>query len=243
MNGLSLRATTRYQVGYVVEATLWVLGISAAVFIAGNLIFTGGIHLFVGDDYFADGTFGFNVGAIMVFMFFIFGVGGIREDLRFFIQNGVGRLTTFMSTIVGGIISAVGVGLASQLLTLALTLLPNFVMANIFNTEGGFFVGWLLTTGALFAAWQVGAFISLIYYRLSRNGAIIFTATIIILFVMITRGIFRNAIDLEGVILTIIAPVIEPAQSAVGYGAAIVIIAIAATIGNFLIIRRVQITE
>jgi hypothetical protein len=118
------------------------------------------------------------------------------------------------------------------------------MFGGIIGETTGFFAGWLLTTGVFFMAWQLGALISLIYYRLQKRGIIIFTAAVIILFVASINFFARRGGDfgaaIEAAVLSFIAA--EPAiQNTPTIALMILIVAALAILGNFVLIRRAQI--
>jgi hypothetical protein len=144
------------------------------------------------------------------------------------------------------LVSAVVVGFICQVLAVALSAWSDLIMIDMFggtiDSTTGFFTGWVLTTGVLFVAWQLGALISLIYYRLSKRGIIIFSAAAIILFVASINFFARRAGDLGDAIITLVIPATEPVtRNTPTIALMILIIAALAILGNFVLIRRAQI--
>jgi len=176
---MRIKPALHYQLDYVMWTVIWVIGIGVAISILAHIItgvvVLGSINIggfFVAGD---SANMAYSVGGVMIFIAFIFGVGGIREDLRFFVQNGLGRRTTFFATLFGALIAGAAIGLISEVFNLIHRAVPVFPLTgNQFNT-GGFFVGWLMHIIAFTLAWQLGAMISLIYYRLSTVGAVVFS--------------------------------------------------------------------
>jgi len=136
----------------------------------------------------------FDIGGIFTVMLFIVGICAIREDLRLFIQHGMGRKTTYICNILIGIIAAIGAGFFSELLAL---LSANFMLFSngIIAISDNFFVSWLLRTLSLFFAWQLGTMISLIYYRLNTIMKVLFSVVAGVLFLGILPISIINIFD------------------------------------------------
>jgi len=196
-------------------------------------------------DFYIDGRSGsagihFNFVGIFAMMLFIIGIAGVREDLRFFLQHGMGRMTTFVSTLITSLIIGVVYALISELLLLALS---NWTTFNIqgFRTDAGFFGRWLSGSLMLYLIWQLGTLISLIYYRMNKLAKIIFSiaagATILIVIPRLISNFFEQIIGFffNNNAHFFASPL---GTTLIHLGLAIII-----TLGNFLLIRRAPIKE
>ena len=250
MNNLSLKPTLRYQLSYVARATLIGLGISAAVAIffhlfANVMIYGEGMHINLGGLLEINADEGLllniNISGFITIYLFVLGIAAIREDLRMFIQHGVGRRTTYFSTLISGLITGVALGLVCQLFYLALSAMFGANIITPINADG-FFGNWLLNAITFLAAWQLGALISLVYYRLNKIGAIIFS---VVGGLFIIYGIPQLAIVLigddigafEALILGIVSIFTTPFSMIFP----VLVFAVVVAVVNFLLIRRVTI--
>jgi len=191
-----------------------------------------------------------NIGGIFVITFFIVGIAGIREDLRFFLQNGMGRYTVYFSTLLASLICSAVLGLIFGLIN---ALPVQFVSATAFGSSGSFLAGWIMSGVFLFFAWQLGTLISLIYYRLKNTFQIV--AVSVAGGVLILSGLpniiytFLYAVIPSSDVAAEVAEAINEAF----YGATIlpqnnmpVVILLLGTVAavlNFLLIRRAQVKE
>jgi len=185
MNTLRIKPAMRYQLNYMFWASLISFAIMTAVLIIVVFFSTTIrideveqtiVNLGVVDFAFeSEMIVNFNIGGVLIIMLFIVGVGGTREDLRFFIQHGIGRKACFLSTLFSSLIVGAVYALVCELLNLAFINLALFPVSGFHHSDIGFFGGWLLHTLTFFIAWQLGALISLIYYRLNKIGKVIFS--------------------------------------------------------------------
>jgi len=256
MTNMRLMPTLRYQLEYSAKSLLTMLGISVAVLILLSVLIT----TFVTSDYVVaqdeqvlstflilrvDGAgqiFSYNVAAIATVMFFVIGVSVVREDLRFFIQNGVGRRTTFVSTVLAGLVVGVVWGLFCEIMNLLFGNFNFFPGFGMIMQSTGFITGWALNGLSIFFVWQLGAMISLIYFRLGKTQKVVFTVAAIALLIFIVPNVIGHVVGF-------VLPGGMDAEALVrffGNPLNIVFVALGASvitaIINFLLIRRVQIT-
>ena len=189
MTKMNVRAAMRYQMDYMIKSSLWFAACVSFIALIITLIVTitsgGNVDFgFVLDFVNVDVTarlIWFDIGGIMVVTLFIVGIGGIREDLRFFIQNGIGRKTTYLSTLYTSLIIGAAAGLFSELINVIYNNLQAFPASGLrfAFAHNNFLLGWLASTVTYFFAWQFGTLWSLAYYRMSKIVKIIFTSAII----------------------------------------------------------------
>jgi len=184
---------------------------------------------------------------IFALMLFIIGIAGTREDLRFFLQHGMSRKTTYVSTLLTSIIIGVVYALVSELAYLAIINLPILANSNItfgFRASGaGFFNRWLSGTLLLFFVWQLGALISLIYYRMNTIAKIIFSivAGTTILFGIPALAGYLAFTGRADIILN--SAFFDFLSTPVGTVFIFVTLGAITTLGNFLLIRRAPIKK
>ena len=197
MTNLHIKPAMRYQWNYMWRAGLWVAAIligiillinviAAVIYISyANIPVTGDIGYALNEAFGSMRISIIDIGGIFTLMLFIVGIFTIREDLRFFIQHGMGRKTTYVANILISLITAAAAGLFSELLALLVNNVE-FLHGSIsgFPTDN-FFASWLLHTLSLFFAWHLGTMISLIYYRLNTLGKVLFSVTAGALFLFI----------------------------------------------------------
>ena len=229
-----LKQAIRYQLSYFGWSFLYVYGIAAAAIIAiGSMITINA----------SDGISITGIGGVGFVHFLIMGIAGIRGDLRFFIQHGISRRTTFFSHFFGSLICSAALGLFCKVFNLILYHLPGFAFSGSAFTIQGFFTSWMAYIFAFFMAWQVGALISLIYYRLSKMQQIVFSVTAIAIIMLAVSGSIRRLVGLSddlGLIQTTVENIIHLAGMAVWLA---LLIGLLAAAGNYILIRRVQIKE
>jgi len=196
MRAMNLKPALQYQLDYMAKATLSVLGVSIAIILFFSLL--GGVFQFGGTsgneyetadtilnlqvrgtelDYGGNLVMWFNLGAIALFSIFIVGIVGIREDIKFLLQHGMGRYTVFLSTLLGSLITGLALGALGELLNFISSNWEAFPIRGLTfdGAEHGFVVGWLSQAMLLFFVWQLGTLISLIYYRMNRIQQIVFS--------------------------------------------------------------------
>jgi len=182
----------------------------------------------------------FQVAGIFALMLFIIGIAGTREDLRFFVQHGLSRKTTFVSTLLTSIIIAVAYALVSEAIYLAFTHLTSFPISGLRISSAGFFGRFSLQTLTLFFAWQLGAVISLIYYRMNTVAKVIFSITAGATIIFVIPALIGFTVFSERSFLSVLVDFI-----ATTHGTIILFLALGAicALGNYLLIRRAPIKE
>ena len=180
MKKTRLKAALHYQLDYVGWSVLIVAGIGIAVAalltVLSEFAFEHGFSFIIINDV---AVTDFNIAVILMVLIFVIGVGGVREDMRFFNQHGISRLTTYLSTLYGSLISALAIGLMGEVLNVIALAWDMFPVNGMFLGEHNFIVGWLLQAFCIFAAWQIGTFLSLLLYRMSKIQKIIFITAIV----------------------------------------------------------------
>ncbi|MEG2037628.1 MAG: hypothetical protein RRZ93_06525 [Ruthenibacterium sp.] len=123
----------------------------------------------------------------MMVMTFVFGISTVRSDLRLFLQNGIGRASTFAADLLAAAVVSFALAVAGELLTVAVQSLPlsmDFKVMDLYQMTfaggqplslGGHLMSGLLTAALTFSAHLGGMLISLIYARLSKRGAYLFS--------------------------------------------------------------------
>jgi len=259
MTKLHIGPAMRYQWGYMWRSGLQTAGVLLGIMLIVNIIssvlyvsYTESSNNFMYTfiEAFNINTehpriFLFDLGGVFAIMLFIAGIASIREDLRFFIQHGMGRITTCVANILIGLIAAAGAGLFSEIIS--------FLSNNVSFLHGGvrwfpsdnFFVSWLLHSLSFFLAWQLGTLISLIYYRLNTVMKVVFSVVAGALFLGIIPGVSIPRIIFFGIPLTFSAgdgsTLLDFFNSSAYLGLIIAVIGILCAIGNFLLIRRATI--
>jgi len=236
MNNSRLTQTLKYQLSYFGWSSLWVYGISVFVIVALSLTVTLTV----------DGSstsFG-GLGGIAFLHLFILGCG-IRSDLKLFLQHGIGRRTTFFNNLLGSFMCAVMLGL--------LCVIFDVIAGRWLNTSDyvyitgvpGFFTGWVVYICSFFFAWQLGALISLIYYRLNGLQKVIFNVLGVAALILIFTGTinYLGGITYEfgdDMIQSLIDGSVEIATyTALG----LLVLAMIAAVGNYFLLRRAPIKE
>jgi len=258
MTRLRLWPAMRYQLDYMLKNALATIGIICAILLIISIFasFTTGdgdsgtvsLNIIGILDFDFEATIMvFSVGAILVFMFFIVGIAGIREDFKFYLQHGMGRRTTYLSTLFSSLIVGAGWGLICQLLTLFFNTWAWFPATGLALPTENFFLGWLLHTLVLFFCWQFGTALSLIYYRLNKMGKIIFSVAGVALIIFVIPNIINNIIDL---ILPDIGDAAEIGAALTAFfgnplNLSLIILALGAisALANFLLLRKAQARE
>jgi len=196
MKKTRLKAALHYQLDYVGWSVLIVGGIAIAIVLLLHVLvaFTtvDDLGILVVNNV---PITTINIGAVLALTIFIIGVGGAREDIKFFIQHGISRVTIYLSTLYGSLISALAVGLLFEILNVVATTWYAFPIAGMFFSGYNFIVGWLLQAFCVFAAWQFGTFISLLLYRMSKIQKIIFITAIACLVIFGIPRFFMNMVN------------------------------------------------
>jgi len=226
MKESSLKKALIYQLNSIGWSSLYVYGITVAILIAI------GLFAFIS---ITDGDMFISIGGVGFFHFLVIGISGIREDLRFFLQHGIGRRTTYFSNLFGSLISSVAVGLFCVIFNLIGGQLLGFSQNGV-STFSSFVFSWISYSCIFFFAWQLGALISLIYYRLSKTQQIVFSviAIAIVIFVFFNgiRYLIQNIDELEAII-----------RIEMGATWFLLLIGSLSAAGNYFLIRRAQIKD
>lgn len=137
---------------------------------------------------------GYTVGAWI--MMLVIGICSIREDLRFFIQNGVGRRTTFLAQWISALelaaLLAIG-GQVFQALATAITRnMANVKIGELYSmmyaknapslTLWQHMETFFLYLGFLVMAYMAGMFFSLMFYKLNKVLQIVVAVALPLLF-------------------------------------------------------------
>jgi len=247
MGNMRLKPALYYQLDYMVRASLSVLGVLLLVSAANYLLinfFEGNFAIFM---VIIDGdisSMALNVGGVAVISLFIVGIVGIREDIKFFMQHGRGRYTTYFSTLLGSLISAAAIGLVCELFNLIGDAWHMFPLQGVNFGGAGFIGSWVMHTVFFFGAWQLGMLVSLLYYRMSKMQQIIFSVAIGGIFLLALPTFVPSLIDslVQGLedmdwdafmfmpnVSMLAVPVVLGGVMAAGF--------------NFLLLRRAQIKE
>jgi len=257
MRKMNIKAALHYQLAYMLEASLWTFAIVLAIAIFFSILFPVIITTFsdvndvvyevaealtidVNDENGNTVIISFfNLGAVAFVSLFIVGIAGIREDLRLFLQHGMGRYTTFFSTLWCSLICATVIGAFCELLNIITRHWELFPMQGLnLNTDYGFIAGWLFHTALFFSVWQLGTLISLIYYRLNRIGQVLFSVSLGAIVIFGIPNLFRGWINIEG---------IEAMISGISDHVNVILFAsvsgVLSAIFSFLLIRRAEVKE
>jgi len=228
----------RYNLEYVAWSCLYVFGISAAIMLIANFG-----RVVIPENIYVEGSF-FNFAAIGVVLYFILGIAGVREDLRFLLQHGMGRKTTFYGNLFCSLIAGIVLALFCMIVELAARNWAGFPAAGSIFPYHGFFVGWLSHIASFFFAWQFGIILSLIYYRLNKIQQIAFSVVGIAIIMALSafgiRSLVVNIADFEEAIRRLVdnpPEIMMPAVLVLGG------LGIVAAFGNYLLLRRAQVRE
>jgi len=182
----------------------------------------------------------FNFGIALMITIFVIGIVGIREDLKLMLQHGIGRYTTYFSTLLSGLITGAAMGLVCEIMNMAARFWPVFPMNIPPYSAAGFISGWVLLAAGFFFAGQLGIMISLIYYRLKRFMQIVFSvaagATIIFTLPFCITFIFNENNALGRTLQSI-------ASNPFALACLIFLLGATAAAANFLLLRRAQVKE
>jgi len=236
MNASRLKQAMHYQLSYFSWSFLYVYGIAVAIVIAIGFMVTVNVN-----DVNISIT---GIGGVGFVHFLVMGIAGIRSDLKFYIQHGISRRTTFLSHLYASLICAIALGLFCEVFNLITYHLLGFVFHGSAFTIQGFMTNWMMYAFAFFAAWQVGALLSLIYYRLSKMQQIVFSVAAIAIIVLAFAGGMRHLAglgdDLGDLIRNIIENTIRLTEMAAWIG---LLIGLLAAAGNYLLLQRVEVKE
>ena len=261
MRKMNIKPALHYQLDYMFWASIWTFGILFAIMVITRLFFGIGV-ISLGESAYNDYSAGFviglitdimednpeysvswfNIGAVAFFSFFIVGIAGIREDLRFFLQHGMGRYTTFFSTLWGSLICATVIGGFCELLNFITSRWSAFPMRGMTfaNINQGSFAGWLIHIAIFFTVWQFGTLISLLYYRMNKIQQIVFSVGMGGLIIFGLPNFFRLSPDW---ISTMIDVLVRGSLNPLTVALFTSVLGILSALFNFLLIRRAEIKE
>jgi len=127
-----------------------------------------------------------------IIMMFVVGVVSIRDDLRLYIQNGIGRKTVFVVEIAMAFLSAVAIAIGGEIFMLLGRVISRnverFYVQDFYPLiyAGGsssltfiqHIESVILAASLMLLAFSGGMFFSLIFYRLHKNWSILIAVTI-----------------------------------------------------------------
>lgn len=133
---------------------------------------------------------GYTIGAWV--MMLVMGICAIREDLRFFIQNGVGRRTAFLTQWIAALELAALLAIGGQLFQLLANAIaqstPNVRIGELYSmlyAQGAMSLSlwqhvesFILYLGFLLMAYMGGMFFSLLFYVLNKTMQIVVAVSI-----------------------------------------------------------------
>jgi len=230
-----------YQLSYFGWSSLYVYGIAIAAFVALSIFITTS----------ADATnMQIGIGGVGFFHLLIIGISGIREDLRFFLQHGLTRRTTFFSHLYASVICSIALGLFCEIVNMGARHLfgvndrSAFIAHNMLPGWGpdAFAYLFIWHAVAFFFAWQLGAFISLIYYRLRKMQQIVFSVTAIAIIVFAFSTGIRSLVGIADELGDTIQDILDNLFGFTSLAIWPVLAAGAlAAVGNYLLLRRAQV--
>ncbi len=169
---------------YDLKASLRSIGIFLLVMVLVWLLNFVLAAIFSGSGAYSNG---FEMAAAIYVL--VAGILSVREDLRFFLQNGRGRPTVFLAQLVIALFTAAVLAVAGSLLMVifgfATRLLdPQLAFSSLYglligSADGGGIGSVVQMMGYIFLvclpAFFFGMTVSLIYYRLSKLGKVVFS--------------------------------------------------------------------
>jgi len=237
MKNSRLKQTLHYQLNYFGWSSLYVYGISVLIMIAIGLGVTHSLDI-------ENSNIVGGLGGVGFVHLLILGIGGIRGDLKFFLQHGISRRTTFFSHLYGSLICAVILGLFCEVFNIVSNRWLNFSESIYVFSTPGFFTGWFTYIITFFFAWQIGALISLIYYRLSKMQQIVFSVIAIALIVLTFSSGIRYIVGFPDDFGNLIQRIVEnPIRGLSPWLLGTLLLSIIAALGNFLLLRRAPVKE
>jgi len=235
MKNSRLKQALYYQLDYFGWSSLYVYGIAIAAMAAiGLLITTSG----------GNGNASLSIGGVGFVHLLIMGIAEIRSDLKFFLQHGISRRTTFFSHLYGSLICGAALGLFCEFFSLVTSRWLGLAGGGSAFAIQNFLAGWLLHTVTFFFAWQIGALISLIYYRLNKMQQIVFSVTAIAAIIFAFSSGIRFLVRVSDELGDIIQRALENTLDFTGAAIwVILLLGILAAAGNYFLLRRAQVKE
>ena len=236
MKDSRIKKALLYQLDYVGLSCLYVYGVAILVACA---IGVGFVSFTV-----QGASVRFNLGPIVFFHFLILGIVGIREDLRFFLQHGIGRRTTYFSHLYCSLVSGIAIGLLSVLFDTIWGYVFSFFRDGLAFSIQGLLAGWLMHFIYFFFAWQLGVLISMIYYRLGKLNKVIFSVAAVVTVVYVLPRVIFSLAGVAGNLRDFIQRIIEIPSILLTYTLLVaLLLGILAAAGNYLLIRRAPVKD
>ena len=235
----TLKKALRYQFDYTAWSCVYVYGITFLIACAIGMLGFVALTLTVDSV-----TVYSSIGPVVFVHFLVMGIVCIRADLRFFLQHGLGRRTTYFGHLYCSLVSSIVLGLVSELLNYVGGFLPGSLFASSAFDIRGALAGWLTHSIVFFLAWQLGVLISLIYYRLGKLGKVVFSVVAVATVVFALPRVIGSLAGAAGDLADLIQRFVESPPNFSAYVLFFVLpLGILAAVGNFLLIRRVQIKD
>lgn len=204
MNSMSLKGALRYDIKATLRGLSIFLGVIVLVWLLNYMLAAA----FGGNGAYSSGS----ELALPIYVF-VAGIISVREDLRLFLQNGRGRKTVFVAQVVVAFFACIATAVAMGLLLMLFYFITRLLTPQLtFASQLGLFglqgmEGWAALPkimAFLFLAslpsFFFGMLISLIYYRLSKLGKVVFSVvTPGVLFIGLPVLVLRNAALLQAV--------------------------------------------
>ena len=235
MKDSKLKQTLYCQLKYFGSSSIYVYGISIAVMAAAAFFITTSVN---------DSNINISIGGVGFFHLLILGIVGIRCDLKFFLQHGIGRSTTYFSHLYGSLICGAALGLFCVVFSIITDYLFGLTGSGSVLTIQSFLASWMLYTITFFFAWQIGALISLIYYRLNKMQQIVFSVISIAAIMFIFSSGIRYLTGFSGDFGELVLRILDnPLNIISPFVSAALVSAILAAIGNYFLLRYAQVRD
>ena len=234
MNSSRLKQALHYQLNYFGWSSLWVYGITVAVMIALSGVIVFSVN---------DANINAGISSVAFVHLLILGID-IRGDLKFYLQHGISRRTTFLSNLFSSILCAVLLGIFCEVIYLILNRWIN--QSELLYAYGAFnfLINWLRNTIMFVFAWQIGTLISLIYYRLGAMQKVIFSVLAIGALILTFSGAIRFIVSFTDDFTELVTKLADSSFDVLSPVLLIALaLAIIATFGNYLLLRRAPVKE
>lgn len=207
MNRMNIGPALKYKIkGSIVSIAIFylIMVLVTAAFIIGAINIRVNVD---GNSYSSFSGFGI---AAAIFMF-ITGIVAVREDLRLFMQNGIGRRTAFAAQLMAAAVSAAVLAVMGEiLLKISQGFIkdkPNLVISDFYyiifaekNISRNLFVQSLESVAVYLAmficAYMAGVFISMMFYRLNKIWTVV-VAVGVPVFIFIGLPIIISRLDIS----------------------------------------------
>ena len=238
---MNLNPALRYQSRVIAKEVLIAMVSFFSILVVSFLL----TALLIGID--GDVTISVSGFGIMLLVFmFVSGIVNTRNNLRFNMQFGISRKTTFISELIVIIPASLVLAIFGQLFLEVERLISGNGMRNFFDiyylifTNGGVptlahrVSAVLVNAGLQFAIYIIGMFFSLGYWRLGKAGSIIASVVMVFLINAIPIAIFKLGIN--------VAPFFSwLGASPVNFVGFWLIIAAVVAVINWLLLRKANI--